>query len=238
MGHGKTKKPCEGCGETRPYGREIGKVCSDCLRLLEEARQAREAAAGRRARGLEAFPRPWAPHSLGYVHHAGDAGDAFRGAFYQLLLQLLADPAPPDTWPGYAAARTRIEAVGFRDRDDTSVTWSTHEDGCGLVDPAQLEAAGAVYKAARQLAQAAYDKGKDRGSRLLFGLASGQVSLADLNAYESERSANRDGHAATDGFEVRCRACHGYAEVREVRRGQLSITCRACGARLGRAGER
>lgn len=228
---GKTKKPCEGCGETRPYGRETGKVCSVCQSLLDEARQAREVAAARTSRGLEAFPRPWAPHSLGYIHDAGDAGTAFRDTFYQLLLQLLADPAPP---PAYGAVHKRIEAVGFRDRDDSSVTWVDNDTGYGLVDPALLEATGAVYKAARELARAAHAKGKDEGSRLLLGLASGRVSIDDLNAYESGRSANRPGEQVEPhAFEVRCRKCRGHAEVREVRRGRLFITCRACGACLG-----
>ncbi len=232
---GRTGKPCEGCGETQTYGRETGKVCAGCQRLLEEARNAREAAAARRDCGLETFPRPWASHCLGYIHNAGDAGTAFRDTFYKLLLLLLADPAPPDTWTGYGVTHTRIEAVGFRDREDTSVAWVNNDTGYGLIDPALLEAAGAVYKAARELARAAYAEGKDAGSRLLFGLASGEVSIADLNSYESERSAARDGHTATRGFEARCRACRGHAEVCE-HDGRLTITCRACHASLPTAG--
>jgi len=40
---GYTKKPCHGCGEIpRHYGgREVDKVCGDCLKLLKDAREAR-----------------------------------------------------------------------------------------------------------------------------------------------------------------------------------------------------
>lgn len=231
---GKTKKPCEGCGETQPYGRETGKVCAACQRLIDEARQARRAAVRRANSGLEAFPRPWAAHTLGYIHRAGgESGRVFQETFYKLLLRLLAEPAPPNLWPAYGAVQARVIALGLRDHEDRSDTWSSHDDGCGLIDPALLEAAGAVYKAARQIAQAAYDDGKAAGSRLLFGLAAGEVTIADLNSYEAERSATvRARSEATGGFEARCRRCRGYAVV-ETHDGLVEITCRGCGAHLG-----
>lgn len=232
---GRTKKPCAGCGGTQPWGRETGKLCSTCQRLLDDARQAREAAAQRARRGLETFPRPWAPHALGYIHRAGDARGAFQDAFYELLHLLLSEPASPDSWPGYGAVNDRIVAVGFRDHSDQTDTWSTHEAGCGLVDPALLEAAGAVYKAARQIAQTAFDAGKAEGSRLLFGLASGNVSIAALNSYEAERSATAAtrGTDPGHGFEARCRRCRGYAVVEQGDDGHVVIACRACGATIG-----
>lgn len=231
---GRTKKPCEGCGETEPYGRETGKLCSTCQRLLDDARQSQKAAAQRARRGLEAFPRPWAPHALGYIHHSGDARGAFQDAFYELLHLLLSEPASPDSWPGYGAVNDRIVAVGFRDRSDQG-TWSTHEAGCGLVDPALLEAAGAVYKAARQVAQTAFDDGKAEGSRLLLGLASGNVSITALNSYEAERSATAATRSADAGygFEAHCRRCRGYAVVEQGDDGHVEVACRACGATIG-----
>lgn len=183
MGRG-TKLPCPGC-KAENTGRRSDGVCFACRKLLSAAAAQEKYDAERQVAGKKLYQIPWFwPHI--YMHggrsgsHAGDvlskllvevlvsagerssAGDEYGSA----LVGLTGDSLFPDV-------KRREKSGGCR-----GSVWVPVEFADNLA---------ALDMSIREAIDAAYESGKAEGQDLISGLASGEVSLQQLNKATIQR---------------------------------------------------
>lgn len=160
------KGTCPGCGESTSFDK--GHVCDGCAELLKLAREAQHKAEKRK--GLLYSVTQYCPSfhaESGNGHHyvRSEVGKALGNAVMALGI-----PAPADRGD-------KIQQLFKRDLDD-------RDDTRGTILELGKEGADAcreLYAEIQDAIQAAFDDGYQQGQNLLFQLASGEVSVKDLN---------------------------------------------------------
>lgn len=192
---GMTRKPCPGCGKTSDeYGgipfRETGSVCEGCKRKLREADEYRELQKNKKEkmmlvaateRGISHY---WPSYyGLGPMNHSGydHARDNLRDAMRLLTLELI-EPALESIY-NYSE-RTEAPRV-YRD-----IRLSKCKRGCGdhwdgrelyFIHPMQHQRINELDHAICDAIRAAYFSGKADGQNFLMNIASGEISMQEMN---------------------------------------------------------
>jgi hypothetical protein len=182
---------CPGCGDRAPdgeaatFGRHTatgtrpGELCDDCYALLRRAKtlEAHEAV------GLKRYTLPpnlIAPRIEGWRDNDPDKAPDWH------LARLLAR----------AACGLGKKPVGDDSESNPLVRDAEHpgirERGPSVeLLPDQAEAMREIARAVQACIEGAYQKGVAEGKSLLFGLASGKVTIGELNEREAKLSVNR-----------------------------------------------
>jgi hypothetical protein len=174
----RTRKPCPGCGEVDRY-RKVDAVCPSCKALLGYARSTVKT----KTRAKFVGSLPWAPHSLAYLHGAGDVGRELQVDFYDLLLEL-SEPAPPGVTGSSGFNRIKREG-GFSYGDPR------------IFDRRVAVRARRVYLTIVRAIRAANLDGKKDGSHFVSRLAAGEVTAQEYN--EALLQLDRQAQEAAEG---------------------------------------
>lgn len=163
----KVKKPCAGCGETPRHGREKDKVCTDCARLIREARGAREKADNQKgafAKVPRSFPSYSATYQRARYWNSGPEGigEAFRTAIVAL--------ATPSSAPRGNATAPLFDGVEYE-----------YEPPVVEMGPEAVAAIRTLSARIQEAIADALQQGYDAGQDLLMSLASGEISAKELN---------------------------------------------------------
>ena len=172
------KHPCPGCRKTEYYGLK-GSLCIDCkdtLKIGTDVKNARKTSANAK---VGTFMIPWAYYAFPYFPHGdglkdyktadgfeGNAKEVFERSFYETI-KLLSEPSrdplgpPLITWKSMGSHHNKQEPVRMR----TDVA-------------AQLTE---IYTAVALMVENAYKQGKMHGEDLIARLASGELSVNEVN---------------------------------------------------------
>jgi hypothetical protein len=167
----RTKAPCPGCGETPGYlFRDADKVCGECRRELDRAKQILEDS----ARGRERVNMPHAYYGLPYISNANPRGhDREPLKKFQIALvdaaRAVGIACEPD-WENCSSLVTKQDSGGG---------YGTR--GFLALPDGFRDAANRLYRAADAMVQAAYKNGFADGRQLIAGLADGSVSIDKYN---------------------------------------------------------
>lgn len=175
-----TKKPCPGCKEPNT-GRELDDVCRTCRRRLNASIEQEELDEKRKSEGEELVGIPWFwPYFAVHSNHcSGESiADNLAKAFINLV-RTFGRPEPRcsdtiDEWNWSIPVkqlfpdRQRQESA----RSKRSAVWLP--SGCA-------KAIADLDEAVRKAIDLAYHNGKRKGQDLIGGLASGDISLNELN---------------------------------------------------------
>lgn len=192
---GYTHEPYECCGtEGGPYGRPKGVICKDCADLIAEGKAAR---AEKAALGAEV--RQWTERSYAWPRYYGSGAEipaaqqeALVEAFFALV-NAVTTPAPGDTpsvsprtetrrgWNGKPEVHQLPWDKILSDPGQGYDSWSFSK--LVLVRPEVQAALDALHVAIKQALGATFERGKVRGSSILNGLVSGELTL---NAFDAE----------------------------------------------------
>jgi hypothetical protein len=180
---GRITKPCPAC-KTTTYRREADGICTECERLIWEAKQNREALAKAQAEsGMEKlYQEPWFwPH----FHRPGRTCmvDPDFDRLNQIFTEMM-------------QAAGRIEVTGERNWDAQRTTWhhaKTFEQAAALVKgrdgirhaiwlkPEFAKLLAELDHLIRRLVKSCYQVGLKEGQSLLVGLAAGTMSLTKFD---------------------------------------------------------
>lgn len=166
----RTRKPCPACGEVCQF-RPAAEVCGGCKGLLKDGDKYRKLA--KQAKN-KPYGIPQSAHSLPYIKYAsrgfGDDVDHQRN-FQQALFSLLGDIGGP--LPTNAPWNEKPLLVGYSREYSGSATVMLRTSVADLLRD--------MYEAVQGMTVHAYNEGHSRGSNMMMGLASGEVSVNDFN---------------------------------------------------------
>jgi hypothetical protein len=177
-----SKTPCPGCGQTGKH-RPADKVCLECFKDLLEIKELREHMQAEGA-NAEVLALPFAPHGLPYVPHEKDRREEgvpnVQESFFNLL-QSLGKPTSGDD-------------IEFDRMIESEKSYSSDSPRHPKIYPKGTQKlARDLYSAILRLADAAYERGFNRGDDLLGNLAKGEVTVKDYEAQvKRETSAWKD----------------------------------------------
>lgn len=160
------KDPCDGCGRTDQY-RKKDQLCYDCKELLTKAYKRLDLK--KNPAGKITVLVPEASHWMEYIEHPGSANDP-RGPLHRLAL-CVGEIVP---------AKGQVKTESLADSCDES---SCHPV---VMDRDVFTALKEVIDTVRDCVPAAYRKGRVDGSNLLNELASGEISVRELNDKTTE----------------------------------------------------
>ena len=160
------KKPCAGCGETPRYGREIDKVCADCERLIREATEAREKAA-KKGGSLVRLPRYFPSYSVSHERARYWSGhDGIAGPFKAVVEALAKASSSPHA----------KDPVILLQGEECNYSGDLFEMSKEAVEAIRL-----LDKRIKEAISEALAAGYEAGQNLLASLASGELSIKELN---------------------------------------------------------
>lgn len=175
---GWTKTPCHGCGEP---DHEIGKVCQDCQRLLDEAKATRERQAKEEEYGvyLHSDVPHWNPSYYDCPSGASRALMLARSTLQEAITSLALAVSEPATGKHYAGSTPALLE-----------RWSTNRysgyNSMSQCIPLRMrvkvrEAIAVLDTAVREVQRLAYVVGEQDGTNLLKQLAEGKLGQAEFN---------------------------------------------------------
>jgi hypothetical protein len=170
-----SREACPACHEKPDYGRRpVDGICRDCAIAIARARAAKEEQQERQNQGGKvAVWFPWAAHALPHLSHdkgsTFDARDSTRDRFFALALAV-SEPA--------GEGNTDRTLVDYKPRAFDN---SPSRGKVRVLAPMVADALRALYQSILELSENAHAEGERRGRRLLFGLATGDVSVNDFN---------------------------------------------------------
>jgi hypothetical protein len=187
-----TRKPCPGCGKDGGgrLWRCTDELCAGCNRLMQDGRAYRELMDQAQADGEKIPVRVPADHrEVPYVHH-GDYGEggprkAFEHAF-AAIIPLLGHPVAKHQYVDLGAGKVRF----IPDRCKVDVGMSAGYRSALLMRPETADWLDQLFIAVYDMVQHAYKEGQKDGERFVWQLASGDISLDELNAHEAKLSRN------------------------------------------------
>ncbi len=194
---GRTTKPCPGCKGNHP-SRKADSVCHECAQLLRDGRQLRKERLAVVADGENCLVViPQADHWMPYVY--GDKGQPVMAGFRALGMavgqpirveELVVNEAGVRDWeargPWPPGAADALQLVGERNP-------STYSSSCDYytVKKAQHTVIVALWNSIKEWGEAMMLRGRQQGSNLLAGLATGEYSVADFNKHTMEEREHR-----------------------------------------------
>lgn len=181
----RTKKPCPGCGEVNRY-RPAAEVCHTCQEHIKLGKQA--IAEAKKTGPGNVWVRGY--HGTPYVHRGsiGWRGDPDCRDIGKALGKVFKSIAVPSQGRDTAVDEdvfTLDVKIAARMRIDQGNNW--HQPDFQV--PAEfLDAIRELYVDLCHVTAHAYEEGKQDGRNILDGLASGEISVRELNE-ETARSA-------------------------------------------------
>ena len=180
------KHPCPGCGKTDYYGLK-GTLCMDCKETLKIGKNVQTARKLKVDAKTGSFLIPWAYYAFPHFSHGsghkkyklgefeGHAKDVYEYALYQLI-GLLSEQSHQHEGP----ALIKYESPGH---DDKHVPVIMRKDLAALISE--------IYSAVVRMTENAYREGREDGENLIGRLASGDLTIRELNK-ESINATKKD----------------------------------------------
>lgn len=202
-GYTREKWPC--CGREPDGQRQKGTICAECAALIADGKIAREK--------LREVPRDvvhWTEVNYGFPGYCGDwefrspsdAHERLKRALFALA-NAVSVPAPSDT-PRHAPTYRMVDrSWGGRGKERQHDAWprllsveargdSRSWDRLVLIDPTVRQALEEFDLAVRAALADVYAEGKARGRSVLYGLATGETSMADFDDALMTRAERED----------------------------------------------
>lgn len=162
----KVKKPCAGCGETPRYGREIDKVCADCEKLIKEAADAR-AKAAKKGGSLVKLPRYFPSYSASYERARFWSGSDGIAKHFKAAVEALAKAS--------SSPHAADPVILFRG-EECDYSGALFEMGEEAVAALRL-----LDEKIKEAISEALAAGYQAGQNLLANIASGEITIKELN---------------------------------------------------------
>lgn len=172
---GTTRKPCPGCGDTS--GHETGRVCGSCqakLRAYDDLRAAEQASS--------VLVIPGVPHipDGGLWHRVKNAqpGEFDLSNHVRSLVELLGRPVQGRE-PNVGSMNDSVPLISYKDKAGR-IRKSEHRERW-YVPKGLPEILSRIFRTVAYISDARYQEGRRDGADLLGRLASGDLTLAEIN---------------------------------------------------------
>lgn len=167
-----TRKPCPGCGAAT-HPRPAESVCDQCQSDLALAAKVHKQA---EKASVETISIPEQSHWLPHIYHAPHTfgePDAIQRQILNLLT-IIGKASTP-------SRHTKAVVHEWRRRQSSHGEWRTFNSPCFEVPTGTQACMQSLYEAIATATEHAYAEGHRKGRQLLIGLATGELTVDELN---------------------------------------------------------